>query len=211
MKKNIPYNSASIIESLPSKESKEILMRILASSSESENLKRNKRPRCRIESYRKISSDEDSCAEDDDRDEEFILEKEYSSMSESDSTSTIQIKRKRRKTSTDIMENDYSTKPRIDIKNALYALQESLSQLSHSVATLQQEFNELREFPTLSSSITPEIVENQTSFPMGCDDITFSLNVDSVTIPIRDREKVAIIDKMLQNDGIFSQAVSKSI
>lgn len=207
MKKSIPYDSASIIKSLPSKESKQILMRILASNSESENVYRNKRPRhAKADYLYELSSDEDIYAGDDDRDEELILEDEYSSLSESDSSSAHVTKSAR--ISTDIESNDYRTKQKVNIKHALYTLHDSLSKLAHTVATLQQEFNELREFPSLISSITPDIVEKQTSFPMGCDDIIFSLNTDSVTIPIKEREKVSAMDTMLQNDGIFSQAVN---
>lgn len=207
MKRSI-HESASFIKGLPSKESKQILMRILASSSDSENLTRNKRLRHTVADNHEISSDEDIYAGDDDRDEEFILDEEYSSSSESDSSAVHYSARKRTKISTNNeRNNNYRIKPKINIKNALYTLHESLSKLSHSVATLQQEFNELREFPSLIPTIAPEIVEKQTSFPMGCDDITFSLNKDSVTIPIREREKVMTMNTMLQNYGIFSQAV----
>lgn len=219
-KTTIPCDTTSLIHSLNSLESKQILMQILSSNNNVERFteqKRIKRPSQKIvEAYDEYSSDEDVYAGENDEDGNFILEKEYSSSSDSDMSlecvETSSLKKKIEISSeSKKKESGLTTIPKKNIKSALLTLNDAISKLSHSVSALQQEFKLLTEFPKLHSPVPSQIINKRPSFPMGCDDFTFSLKTESVTVPIREKEKVSTMDSMLQNVGIYSHVVIFSV
>lgn len=204
---------------LDSIECKDLLLRILQSecrpSSKRITPKVSRSRKASQVSYEQTSDDDGDFTSDDDHDVDFephISEDELSFTDVEDSTDKQHSGKVNKKIPPKEVNNNCKSVDRKsgeNVEDLLLKTKNLLFELSRSTLRLQHELNFLRDNPGIPTvgvkrSFAQSAEQHSSEFSHT---IAFTLNKDTISIPMNQREDITKFDQMLDNPSIYSKAV----